>query len=287
MRKNPIGRRRRSRRNPQPPRNIRFRAVTLGVAALATAIAIPRVALAFDRSEITASPPRPDAISDRDAEARLNKPQFNNVTVTVEDGIATLTGTVELYQYKADAERRVLKASDIRATRNMIEVNSKEVSDRKLQEDLVDRLAWDRVGFGNMFNAIGVSVDQGVATLDGHARTYVDRASALALVSTTPGVLDVVDSIEVDPVSTLDDDIRIRVARAVYGDSALRKYMIDPAKPIRISVQRGNVSLYGTVNSKMDAQIALVRANTVPGIFSVNSYLQVPGETPDTAERRN
>ena len=70
--------------------NVRFRAATLGVAALATAIAVPQMALA-DRSEITASPPAPGRIPDRDAEARLNKPQFNSVTVTVEDGIATLT----------------------------------------------------------------------------------------------------------------------------------------------------------------------------------------------------
>ena len=268
-------------------RKMRFRAVTLGVAALATAIAMPRVALAIDRAEITASPPGSNSISDRDAEARLNKPHFGNVTVTVEDGIAILTGTVDLYQYKADAERRVLKATGIKAARNLIVVNGADVSDPALHEQLVDRLAYDRVGFGNMFNAIGVSVDRGVVTLDGHARTYVDRASALALVSTTPGVLDVVDSIEVDPVSPLDDEIRIRVARAVYGDSALRKYMIDPAKPIRISVQRGNVSLYGTVNNRMDAQIALFRANSVPGIFSVNSYLQVPGEIPANAEERN
>ncbi len=267
--------------------NVRFRAATLGVAALATAFAAPQMALAIDRTEVTASPPAPGRIPDRDAGARLNKPQFNNVRVTVEEGIATLTGTVDLYQYKADAERRVLKANGVRSTRNLIEVSSSGVSDHQLRAQLVDRLAYDRVGFGNVFNAIGVGVDQGVVTLDGHARTYVDRASALALVSTTPGVLEVVDSIEVDPVSPMDDDIRIQVARAVYGDSALRKYMIDPAKPIRISVQRGNVSLYGTVNNRMDAQIALVRANGVPGIFSVNSYLQVAGETPASAERSN
>lgn len=267
--------------------NGRFRAATLGVAALATAFAAPQMALAVDRTEITASPPAPGRIPDRDAEARLNKPQFNNVKVTVEEGVATLTGTVDLYQYKADAERRLLKARGVRSTRNLIQVSSSGVTDHDLHSQLVDRLAYDRVGFGNMFNAIGVNVDRGVVTLDGHARTYVDRASALALVSTTPGVLDVVDSIEVDPVAPMDDEIRIRVARAVYGDSALRKYMIDPAKPIRISVQRGNVSLYGTVNNRMDAQIALVRANSVPGIFSVNSYLQVPGETPATPERSN
>jgi len=265
--------------------NAPLRAATVGVAALAAILAIPRVALAFDRAEWTAAPPGSDRITDHEVEARLNKPQFNDVRVTVEDGVATLTGIVGLYQYKVDAERHVIKAKGIRATRNLIEVKGKEISDRNLQAHLADRLAYDREGFGNMFNAVGVRVDQGVATLDGHARTYVDRASALALVSTTPGVREVVDLIEVDPVSPMDDEIRIKVARAVYGDSSLRKYMIDPAKPIRISVQRGNVSLYGSVNNRMDAQIALVRANGIPGVFSVNSYLRVAGETAALAEK--
>jgi hyperosmotically inducible periplasmic protein len=265
--------------------NVDFRAATVGVAALAALIAIPHEALAFDRTEVSASPLGSDKIPDRETEGRLNKPQFSDVRVTVEDGIATLTGTVDLYQYKADAERHVHKAKGIRATRNLIEVKDREISDRNLQSQLSDRLAYDRVCFGNMFNAIGVKVDLGVATLDGHARTYVDRASALALVGTTPGVRDVVDLIEVDPVSPMDDEIRIRVARAVYGDSSLRKYMVDPVKPIRISVQKGNVSLYGTVNNRMEAQIALVRANGVPGTFSVNSYLRVAGESAQLAEK--
>ena len=265
--------------------NVSLRAATVGVAALAAVIAMPRVSFAVGRTEVTAFAPESDTIADGDAEARLNKPHFNDVRVTVEDGIATLTGVVGLYQYKADAERHVNKAKGIRATRNLIEVEGKEISDRDLQEHLADGLAYDREGFGSMFNAIAVKVDQGVATLDGHARTYMDRASALTLVSTTPGVRGVVDLIEVDPVSPMDDEIRIRVARAVYGDSSLRKYMIDPAKPIRISVQRGNVSLYGTVNNRMDAQIALVRANGVPGVFSVNSYLRAAGETRELREK--
>jgi osmotically-inducible protein OsmY len=265
--------------------NVSVRAATVGVAALAAIIAIPRAPFAVRRTEVTAAPPGSDRITELDAQARLNKPQFNDVRVTVEDGTATLTGIVGLYQYKADAERHVNKAKGIGATRNLIEVKGKEVSDRNLQAHLADRLAYDREVFGNMFNAIGVRVDQGVTTLDGHARTYVDRASALALVSTTPGVREVVDLIEVDPVSPMDDEIRIRVARAVYGDSSLRKYMIDPAKPIRISVQKGNVSLYGMVSSRMDAQIALARATGVPGIFSVNSYLRVSGVTAELADK--
>jgi hyperosmotically inducible protein len=265
--------------------NARLSAATVGVAALAALIAIPRTALAFDRTEVTASPPGSDRTTGREMEAKLNKPQFNDVRIMVENGIATLTGTVDLYQYKADAERRVSRAKGIQGTRNLIEVNSKEISDEKLQTQLADRLAYDREGFGSMFNAIGVRVSQGVATLNGHARTYVDRASALALVGTTPGVREVVDLVQVDPVSPMDDEIRIRIARAVYGDSSLRKYMIDPAKPIRISVQRGNVSLYGMVDNRMDAQIALARANGVPGVFSVNNYLRVPGVPAELAEK--
>jgi len=91
-----------------------------------------------------------------------------------------------------------------------------------------------------------------VVTLGGHAHNYFNRDSALAIVATTPGVKDMVDNIEVDPVSMMDDQTRMAVARAVYGFTTLNKYAIDPAKPIRISVQNGNVELYGVVDSKAE-----------------------------------
>jgi osmotically-inducible protein OsmY len=106
----------------------------------------------------------------------------------------------------------------------------------------------------------------------------VDRDSAVALVSTYPGVKEVVNEIEVDPTSILDDQIRLRVARAVYGYPSLNKYAIDPGKPIRISVQNGNVSLYGMVDSQADKETANIRANGVSGVFSVKNYLQVANQ---------
>ena len=124
------------------------------------------------------------------------------------------------------------------------------------------------MGYGNAFNAISIGAFQnGVVTLGGHARTYVDRDSAIALVSTYPGVKDVMDEIEVDPTSIMDDQTRMAVARAIYGTSTLNKYAIDPAKPIRISVQNGNVSLFGTVDSQADKDTANIRANGVPGVW--------------------
>ena len=87
-----------------------------------------------------------------------------------------------------------------------------------------------------------------------------------------------------DPVSITDDQARLQVARAIYGYPALNKYAIDPAKPIRISVQNGNVELYGVVDSETDKNLAYIRANQVPGIFSVKNYLQVAGQP---AEKSN
>ena len=107
-----------------------------------------------------------------------------------------------------------------------------------------------------MFDAITVDVQDGVVTLGGHAHDYPNRDSALAVVSTTPGVKDVVDDIQVDPVSPMDDGIRLAVARAVYGYASLNRYAIDPAKPIRISVQNGHVELYGVVDSQADKDAA-------------------------------
>jgi hyperosmotically inducible periplasmic protein len=211
-------------------------------------------------------------------QSRLNKKQFQNVHVTMKDELATLTGTVDLYEYKADAEKRVMHTKGVTAVRNQIEVAGKNISDAELQKKLSDKLTYDRVGFGHTFDAIALNVKNGVVTLGGHAHNYFNRDSALAIVATTPGVKDMVDNIEVDPVSMMDDQTRMAVARAVYGFTTLNKYAIDPAKPIRISVQNGNVELYGVVDSKADKDAAYMQANSVPGVFSVKNYLQVAGQ---------
>lgn len=209
---------------------------------------------------------------------KLDKKQFKNVTATVDsNGIATLAGTVDLYEYKMDAGKRTNKVKGVTAVRNTIEVAGPNVPDSELQQKLVEKLQYDRVGYGNLFNAISVSVQNGVVSLAGHARTDVDKDSALALVSTYPGVKDVMDNIEVDPVSILDDQTRFAVARAVYGSPTLQKYSVDPAKPIRISVQNGHVELSGVVDSQADKDLAYLKANQVSGVFSVKNELQVAG----------
>ena len=211
----------------------------------------------------------------------LSKKQFAGVQAAVSNGVVDLTGTVKVYADKEDADKRVHRVKDVAAVRNDIEIGGGErpVSDQQLQATLVKKISYDRVGYGTTaFNAISVNVQNGVVTLGGTAYGPVDRDSAVAVAAYTPGVKDVVDDISVDPVSPMDDRIRRAVYRAVYGFPSLNKYAIDPAQPIRISVQNGNVTLFGVVNSQADKNAAGIRANGVPGVFSVKNELQVAGQ---------
>ena len=84
-----------------------------------------------------------------------------------------------------------------------------------------------------------------------------------------------VSNISVEPTSIFDDGIRVRTARAIYRDPVLSKYAMDPARSIRIIVANGHVTLYGSVDSTMDKQVAGIRANQVFGAFSVDNKLVV------------
>jgi osmotically-inducible protein OsmY len=226
----------------------------------------------------------------QEVKSKLDGKQFQNVQVSIDNnGVADLTGTVDLYQYKADADKKAHKVKGVKAVRNDIEVaGGPSMSDQELQQKIQQKLATDRVGYGtNAFNAITVSVQNGEVTLGGHAYGYPDKNSALAVVSTMPGVKDVNDEIQVDPPSPMDDQIRLQVARAIYGYPSLNKYAINPANPIRISVQNGHVELYGVVDSKADKDTAYIRANGVPGVFSVKNNLQVEGQAPEQDKSQN
>src|SRR5437870_5804551 len=214
------------------------------------------------------------AIQTKVTQKLADKKGFRNVKASTEDGIVTLSGRVELYQQKLDATKKVRKIADVQGVRNLIAVST-TVPDVELMAKLDRKLYYDRIGYDNLFNFVTASVKDGVATLSGETRTDVGRDSALALVAATPGVKDVVNNIKVTPVSNFDDSIRLRAMRAIYRDPVLRRYAIDPALPIRIVVDNGHLSLYGTVASPMDKQVAGIRARQVFGVFSVQNNLEV------------
>jgi hyperosmotically inducible periplasmic protein len=206
----------------------------------------------------------------------LNKPYLKGVQATAHDGVITLTGTVPLFDLKQEADKRTHKIKGVQGVSNEIQVAGSSLSDSALEAKLVKAISYDRIGYATTpFNAISVQVQDGTATLSGHAYGPVDAASALALAAHTPGVKNVVNEVRVDPLSMMDDRSRMQLFRTIYGFPTLSKYAVDPAKPIRISVQNGNVTLYGVVDSQMDKDVAGIRANSVFGIFKVINDLKV------------
>lgn len=203
------------------------------------------------------------------------KKQFRDVKASVEDGIVTLTGSVDLYQRKLDAAKLARKAAHVQGVRNLITVGGPDVPDAQLEQKLATKLRYVRVGYDNAFDYFALGVKDGVVTVEGQDRTGVGRDEALAEIANMPGVKDVIENISIAPVSTFDDGVRLRALQAIYRDPVLSKYAMDPAHPIRIIVANGHVTLYGSVDNAMDKNIAGIRANQIFGVFTVDNKLVV------------
>jgi hyperosmotically inducible protein len=221
-----------------------------------------------------------DAAIRGDVQKVLSNKHYQGVKGNVVDGNVTLTGTVALYADLGELDHKIHRIHDVNAVADHVTVAGPTVEDSTLRNKLAEKLTYDRVGYGTTtYNSFTIGVHDGVVTLGGVAYGPQDKSSAISLASNYPGVKDVVDNIEVAPASPMDDRIRIEEARAIYGASQLNRYALDPAKPIRITVINGNVTLTGVVDSKADRDVANIRANSVPGVFKVTNDLQVAGQS--------
>ncbi len=126
-----------------------------------------------------------------------------------------------------------------------------------------------------VFDYIAYKVDGFNVTLLGSVVRPVSKSDAENAVKHIEGVEHVDDQIEVLPPSGMDDGIRRRTFRAIYGYPALERYALGVQKPIRIIVKGGHVTLEGVVDSEGDKNIAGIRANGVPNVFSVTNNLLV------------
>jgi hyperosmotically inducible protein len=127
-----------------------------------------------------------------------------------------------------------------------------------------------------VFDNIAYKVDGSTVTLLGQVVRPSLKSDAGNAVKRIEGVENVDNQIEVLPPSPMDDRLRARLYRAIYGYPALEKYALGVQKPIRIIVKNGNVTLEGVVDNEGDKNFAGLRANGVSGIFSVTNNLVVP-----------
>ena len=104
------------------------------------------------------------------------------------------------------------------------------------------------------------------------------KSDAEKVVRKIEGVEHVDNRIEVLPTSGNDDRLRRDVFNAIYRYGPLQHYGVGSNRPIRIIVNHGNVTLEGVVDRESDKNMAGLRANGVPGVFSVKNNLAVPGK---------
>jgi len=131
----------------------------------------------------------------------------------------------------------------------------------------------------SVFDDLAFSVDNGTVTLVGDVTRPVLKSDAGNVVKRIPGVTNVVNNIKVLPLSSFDNRIRVATYRAVFGYAGLYRYAMGTNPSVRIIVDNGHVTLKGIVANQGDKNIAYIRANGVPGVFSVTNELTVEGNS--------
>ena len=121
-------------------------------------------------------------------------------------------------------------------------------------------------------------VDGSTVVLEGQVTGPTLKSAAERVVERIEGVSEVVNKIEVLPVSSNDDRIRREVFRAIYYNPVLSRYALQVVPPIHIVVRNGDVTLEGVVGASMERNVADAQANGVAGVFSVVNNLRVEEE---------
>ena len=130
-----------------------------------------------------------------------------------------------------------------------------------------------------IFDDLGFRVNGGSVTLEGQVTNPVLKSDAENVVKRIEGVSNVVNSIEVLPLSPMDDQIRRAELRAIYGNPQIGdRYGYQALPPIHIIVKNGHVTLEGVVANQFDKDFINVKANAVPNVFSVTNDLVIEGK---------
>jgi osmotically-inducible protein OsmY len=137
-----------------------------------------------------------------------------------------------------------------------------------------------------IFDSISASVENGRVVLSGWVTMPYKRDDLERRVRKVEGVETIDNKIGVLPVSQFDDELRFRIARAIYGHSLFWNYanMVNP--PIRIVVNRGRVTLEGVVQSNVERQLARSLAAGF-GQFDLKNALKTDAEVREEMERKS
>jgi osmotically-inducible protein OsmY len=136
-----------------------------------------------------------------------------------------------------------------------------------------------------IFDSVDASVKDGVVTLTGRVTMPYKKDEIEKRVAKIDGVRQVHDQISVLPVSQFDDQLRHRIARAIYGNPNFWNYAIMADPPVHIVVEHSRVTLTGVVQSEVEKMLARSIATGQFGVMSVVNNLKTEAESRDALEK--
>jgi len=196
-----------------------------------------------------------------------------DVFVGVEDGVATLTGTVASAGLRERAAKEVAKVDGISGVDNRIVVSALTGGDA----EILDRAAREvrKYAYYSIFDDVMLAADNGRLTVTGAVLQPWRKDELGRILALVPGVTAVDNRLEVLPLSSFDNELRLRVARAIYANPMLSRYGLQVNPPIHIVVRDGNVVLTGVVNSEAEKNVAGIEARSAGLSFGLENRLRV------------
>ena len=138
----------------------------------------------------------------------------------------------------------------------------------------------------SIFDSVDARVSEtGEVELTGKVTMPYKRDALERRIAKAPGVVRVENKLEVMPVSQFDDDLRFRIARAIYSNANFWAYGSMANPPIHVIVDRGRVTLQGVVNNDVDRTLARAIASSFMSFGEVKNELRTDSEVKDLLEK--
>ena len=231
------------------------------------------------------------AFASRDSElqARIEKrlakagfAQRADVKVEVESGVARLSGITLRYLDLREAER--LARKEAKSVVNLLRVVPEVPrSDKAIKADAERAvLRWERYG---PFDAVGIEVTDGVVRLDGWVDSPVKRGEIEGRLARVDAIRDVHNDLRLQGFSQGDVSLRVQIHARIYGDPLFERWAGLPDPPVRVYVNKGKVTLAGTVGSAVEQTMAghIARGTLA---FTVDNQLQIEGDKARKEDRK-
>jgi osmotically-inducible protein OsmY len=247
----------------------------------------PAVLLSALAASLLAAPALPsDDDLQRRIEARFAKADLGrraDIRVEVESGVARLTGITLSYPDLREADR--LARRETKGVVNLLRVVPEAArSDRAIRFDAESEvLRWERYG---PFDAVGIDVAEGVIQLSGWVENSTKRDEIEERLARVVAIRDVVNNLRVQGFSAGDESLRRQVYLRIYRDPLFERFASYPDPPVRVFVDRGRVTLAGTVGSAVEqTALGFIARGTLA--FSVDNHVQIEGEAARKADGKS